>query len=140
MGVGEDGTKTDPSGAATNAAAGAGATVGGDSDLAKTLLSSLQDMGGAGASKSVYKSGSSLYASKSDRLDLAGLLNVLDGVVDCPNRILIMTTNHPEKLDAALIRPGRIDKILKLDYIEAALAQEVRVRVCVCVCVWICVW
>ena len=44
----------------------------------------------------------------------AGLLNVLDGVVDTPNRILVMTTNHPEKLDPALIRPGRIDKILYL--------------------------
>ena len=40
----------------------------------------------------------------------AGLLNVLDGVVDCPNRIVVLTTNHPEKLDPALIRPGRINK------------------------------
>jgi hypothetical protein len=38
-----------------------------------------------------------------DDLNLAGLLNVLDGVVDTPNRIVIMTTNHPEKLDPALI-------------------------------------
>merc|ERR1711871_566869 len=30
-----------------------------------------------------------------------------------------MTSNHPEKLDPALIRPGRIDKILKLGYIKA---------------------
>lgn len=35
-----------------------------------------------------------------DKLDLAGLLNVLDGVVDTPNRIIIMTTNreHPPLL------------------------------------------
>ena len=65
-----------------------------------------------------------IYSSRSDRLDLAGLLNVLDGVVDCPNRILIMTTNCPEKLDAALIRPGRIDKILKLGHMEIAQARE----------------
>lgn len=58
------------------------------------------------------------YASTTDKLDLAGLLNVLDGVVDTPNRILIMTTNHPEKLDPALIRPGRIDKKLYLGFIE----------------------
>ncbi|MEW5308389.1 MAG: hypothetical protein WDW38_000355 [Sanguina aurantia] len=45
-----------------------------------------------------------------DELNLAGLLNVLDGVVDTPNRIVIMTTNFPEKLDPALIRPGRINK------------------------------
>eukprot|EP00198_Chlamydomonas_reinhardtii_P011333 XP_001700670.1 ubiquinol:cytochrome c oxidoreductase biogenesis factor [Chlamydomonas reinhardtii] len=45
-----------------------------------------------------------------DELNLAGLLNVLDGVVDTPGRIIVMTTNHPEKLDPALIRPGRINK------------------------------
>mmetsp|Transcript_2061 Transcript_2061/g.2780 ORF Transcript_2061/g.2780 Transcript_2061/m.2780 type:complete len:129 (-) Transcript_2061:20-406(-) len=29
-----------------------------------------------------------------------------------------MTSNHPEKLDPALIRPGRIDKRLKLSYMS----------------------
>ena len=29
-----------------------------------------------------------------------------------------MTSNHPEKLDPALIRPGRIDKVIKLGFIE----------------------
>ena len=41
---------------------------------------------------------------QSDKLNLSGMLNVLDGVVDCPNRIVVMTSNHPEKLDPALIR------------------------------------
>jgi len=62
-----------------------------------------------------------------DKLDLAGLLNVLDGVVDSPNRIVIMTTNHPEKLDPALVRPGRINKKMLLGYLqlaEAALMVE----------------
>lgn len=53
-----------------------------------------------------------------DPLNLSGLLNVLDGVVDTPGRILIMTSNHPEKLDPALIRPGRIDKKLMLGYMK----------------------
>lgn len=66
----------------------------------------------------------SKYHSQTGKLDLSGLLNVLDGVVDCPNRLLIMTTNHPEKLDPALIRPGRIDKMIKLDYVCAPAAQE----------------
>ncbi len=39
---------------------------------------------------------------------------MLDGVVDCPNRIVVLTTNHPEKLDPALIRPGRINKKVRL--------------------------
>ena len=38
----------------------------------------------------------------SPQLNLSGLLNVLDGVVDSPERILVMTTNHPEKLDPAV--------------------------------------
>jgi hypothetical protein len=54
-----------------------------------------------------------------DELNLSGLLNVLDGVVDSPGRIVIMTTNHVDHLDPALIRPGRIDKQLLLGYMEA---------------------
>lgn len=64
------------------------------------------------------KSTSNLF-QRNDKLDLSGVLNVLDGVVDCPGRIVIMTTNHPEVLDPALIRPGRVDKKLLLDYIKA---------------------
>lgn len=52
----------------------------------------------------------------SDALDLTGLLNALDGVVETPGRIVIMTTNHPEMLDSALTRPGRIDKQLVMGY------------------------
>lgn len=59
-----------------------------------------------------------------DKLDLAGLLNVLDGVVDTPGRIFIMTSNHPEKLDRALIRPGRVDKIIYLGYLKYDEALE----------------
>lgn len=54
-----------------------------------------------------------------DQLNLTGILNVLDGVVDTPGRIVIMTTNHPEMLDPALIRPGRMDKKLYLGYMAA---------------------
>lgn len=42
-------------------------------------------------------------------LTLGDILITLDGVIDQENRIVIMTTNHPEKLDRALVRPGRID-------------------------------
>ncbi|KAI1370023.1 BCS1 N terminal-domain-containing protein [Xylaria arbuscula] len=47
-----------------------------------------------------------------NRLSLSGLLNILDGVASQEGRILIMTTNHPKKLDKALIRPGRVDMII----------------------------
>ncbi|KAF2467855.1 P-loop containing nucleoside triphosphate hydrolase protein [Lindgomyces ingoldianus] len=42
-------------------------------------------------------------------ISLSGLLNVIDGVASHEGRVLIMTTNHPDKLDAALVRPGRVD-------------------------------
>lgn len=44
-----------------------------------------------------------------DGLTLSYLLNLLDGVLETPGRIIIMTTNYPEHLDKALIRPGRVD-------------------------------
>jgi len=50
--------------------------------------------------------------ANSEKLTLGFLLNLLDGVLEVPGRILIMTTNYPERLDKALIRPGRIDLIL----------------------------
>lgn len=47
-------------------------------------------------------------ASKS-LISLSGLLNIIDGAASHEGRVLIMTTNCPEKLDSALIRPGRVD-------------------------------
>ncbi|KAK8046144.1 mitochondrial chaperone BCS1-A [Apiospora saccharicola] len=40
-------------------------------------------------------------------ISLSGLLNAIDGVASHEGRVLIMTTNVPESLDEALIRPGR---------------------------------
>ena len=41
--------------------------------------------------------------------NLSCLLNMIDGIHECSGRIIIMTTNKPEVLDKALIRPGRVD-------------------------------
>jgi len=49
-------------------------------------------------------------ASQSGLTNLSALLNVLDGVAAQEGMILIMTSNHLEALDEALVRPGRIDK------------------------------
>ena len=45
-----------------------------------------------------------------DKLTLGGILEVIDGLIECNGRIIIMTTNHKEFLDPALLRPGRIDR------------------------------
>ncbi|CAH8561098.1 unnamed protein product [Dicrocoelium dendriticum] len=52
-------------------------------------------------------------------LTLSGLLNALDGVTSTDGRIIFMTTNHLDKLDAALIRPGRVDMRVHVDYCDA---------------------
>lgn len=44
-----------------------------------------------------------------DAVTLSFLLNLLDGVLETPGRILVITSNFPDKLDRALVRPGRID-------------------------------
>ena len=48
------------------------------------------------------------------KVTLSALLNALDGVNAPEGRLVFMTTNHPEKLDPALIRPGRVDYVLKV--------------------------
>jgi len=44
----------------------------------------------------------------------SGLLNALDGVASAEERILFLTTNHIERLDEALVRPGRVDMTVRL--------------------------
>lgn len=57
-------------------------------------------------------------AEKTSRLTFSGLLNALDGVAAGEGRMLFATTNHPERLDPALIRPGRIDCRFEIAYAD----------------------
>lgn len=47
---------------------------------------------------------------------LRDVLNAMDGIISNHGRILIMTTNHPEVLDEAMVRPGRIDLHIEIGY------------------------
>lgn len=47
---------------------------------------------------------------KTSKITFSGLLNAIDGVAAGEGRLLFATTNHPERLDPALVRPGRIDR------------------------------
>ena len=55
---------------------------------------------------------------------VSGLLNALDGVSTQDDRILIMTTNHIERLDDALIRPGRVDKKVFFGLVDEHIAAQ----------------
>ena len=49
-------------------------------------------------------------------LTFSNFINILDGILYKHSTIIFLTTNHPEKLDHALLRIGRIDMIIKFDY------------------------
>ncbi|KAJ5352791.1 ATPase AAA-type core [Penicillium brevicompactum] len=58
--------------------------------------------------------------TKKGGITLSGLLNVIDGVAATEGRILVMTTNHADKLDPALLRPGRVDMTITFGYTSEA--------------------
>ncbi|KAK3327195.1 P-loop containing nucleoside triphosphate hydrolase protein [Cercophora scortea] len=57
-------------------------------------------------------------------ISLSGLLNAIDGVASQEGRVLIMTTNKPETLDEALIRPGRVDMQIAFTNASQKQAEE----------------
>lgn len=68
-----------------------------DDDEKKTLLKKYED-----AKK-----------NQENKLDLAYILNKLDGVIEIPGRLIIFTANFPERISKALLRPGRIDYVVE---------------------------
>ncbi|KAJ5233086.1 hypothetical protein N7468_006042 [Penicillium chermesinum] len=112
------------------------------SELPKRCIVLLEDVDTAGITQTRGKTiveGSALtsFPVEEDALDekgpqdpqtggvtLSGLLNVIDGVAASEGRILVMTSNHPEKLDAALVRPGRVDMTIAFGYTSEAAIEE----------------
>ncbi|KAF8253045.1 hypothetical protein K440DRAFT_627222 [Wilcoxina mikolae CBS 423.85] len=46
----------------------------------------------------------------------SGLLNAVDGAASGEDRIIMLTTNHQDRLDEALLRPGRVDLKVEIGY------------------------
>lgn len=55
------------------------------------------------------------------QVTLKGILEAIDGVASPEGHLLIMSSNHPEVLDPALTRPGRIDQ--KVEFANATQEQ-----------------
>lgn len=67
--------------------------------------------------------GKSEQKSSNSSVSLSGLLNAIDALAD--GVVLIMTTNEPEALDSALIRPGRIDNQIHVGYASQAVTESI---------------
>jgi mitochondrial chaperone BCS1 len=59
---------------------------------------------------------------------LSGLLNAIDGVGAPEGHVLIMSTNHIEKMDEALVRAGRVDIKVKLDWCSRSQTRDIFLR------------
>ena len=53
------------------------------------------------------------------------LLNYLDGMLSPSSCLFIATTNYPERIDPALLRPGRFDYHFHIDYADRQIGEEV---------------
>ena len=78
-----------------------------EDELLKNCLKTLQ------LKKESEAEGYFLSKEKKNTLTLGSVLEILDGIIENSNRLIIITTNDFNKLDKALLRPGRIDKILQ---------------------------
>jgi hypothetical protein len=59
-----------------------------------------------------------------DTFDLSFLLNLLDGTLEANGRIIAFSSNYPERIDKALIRPGRVDMIVHFKNCSRAVLKE----------------
>ncbi|XP_050262037.1 AAA-ATPase At2g18193-like [Quercus robur] len=92
-----------------------------DADLKKALLSTsnrsilvIEDVDCGAESEDREKENNSDIT----KFTLSGLLNIIDGLLSScgDERIIVFTTNHKEKLDPALLRPGRMDVHVHMSY------------------------
>jgi hypothetical protein len=68
--------------------------------------------------------GTNLDPNRKPKIALSTLLNAMDGMEAGIGRILIVTTNFPERLDPAITREGRIHLTVRFDFITSEQARE----------------
>ncbi|KAK4494216.1 hypothetical protein PRZ48_014514 [Zasmidium cellare] len=91
--------------------------------LPQKCLVLLEDVDSAGIGRQSMKN-TKKKGDKKKGVTLAGLLNVLDGPCSHEGRLLVLSTNSPDSLDPALIRPGRIDRKILLGNASAEVTEK----------------
>jgi ATP-dependent 26S proteasome regulatory subunit len=93
-------------------------------EIAKATKYVLKKMNGGDSGATVPIMG----YNQQDNITLDDILNLLDGIRENTGRIMIITTNHYDKLDPALIRPGRIDIGLNLGNATRRIVAEMHLH------------
>lgn len=62
--------------------------------------------------------------NKKQELKLANILEILDGIVETSGRVIVFTSNFPERLDKALLRPGRVNFKIEFTKMEKQHVNE----------------
>ena len=60
-----------------------------------------------------------------DVLTLECVLNTLDGIKELYDAVVVFTTNDLSSIDPAVIRPGRVDKLIKMDLVKPNIVKEI---------------
>ena len=93
-----------------------------DNDLIR-LMRSLEEKGSGEKVFIIFEDMDCIFKARKtndeskNQVTFSGILNALDGITTRDNMICFITTNYKHNLDPALIRPGRVDFILRFDYI-----------------------
>ncbi len=78
------------------------------------------------------KVATSRKSEANDRMTIADLPNVVDGIGASEDRLLFMAANQPGTLDCALTRAGRIDRKFSIDYARDEELRSFHTRISEC--------
>lgn len=93
----------------------------------KTLTRALAECKTDQAIKNIQDSIASVKTKieeRKNRITIDGMLTLLDGVDEQRGRVIIATTNYPDRIDSALLREGRFDLKIHLKELESTEIRE----------------
>lgn len=78
--------------------------------------------------KAMRSRGNSFANNSAPNVTFSGILNAIDGIASQEGRIFVMTTNSKDELDAAIMRPGRVDRAAEFHLASPAQAHQLFLR------------
>ena len=91
-------------------------------NLPERSIALLEDVDAAFAKHSRGQTAEDGY--RGANVTFSGLLNALDGVASGEERVIMLTTNHRDRLDPALVRPGRVDREVYIGWAREGQVRE----------------